>query len=79
MIDGVTIGIIAGIVGIGGFVYQSWKNPIGTSWPMIVFVGASISLWAGYGLAIEDPIMYVPNLILVCMFSYNAYRKLSLA
>lgn len=72
----ILVGTIAGILGAGGFIYQSIKNPIGMTYPIIIFTGVSVGLWAGYGILIENPIMYIPNIIIVATLGVIGGKKL---
>jgi len=72
------IGVIAGILGVSGFIYQTWKNPNGMTFPMIGFVGISIGLWAGYGISIGDAIIYTPNLIMLLLLLITGMNKMKL-
>ena len=72
----ILIGVTAGILGVSGFIYQTLKNPIGMTYPIIVFTQISVGLWAGYGLSISEPIIYVPNIIIVIMLTTIGVRKL---
>ena len=71
----VYIGIIAGLLGVTGFGYQSWKNPTGMTWPILIFSGISIGMWATYGVVLNNPILYVTNFIMVALLVYNAVMK----
>jgi uncharacterized protein with PQ loop repeat len=74
------IGPIAGILGVSGFGYQLYKmirtrETKAMSYNLSIFVGISIAMWAGYGFEQNDPVIYVPNLVLLIilagMFGYK--------
>ena len=69
------IGSIAGILGVSGFTWQTWKNPIGMTYPMIIFIGTSLSLWAGYGFLTGDSIIYLPNSIMIGLLGVTITKK----
>ena len=78
------IGLIAGILGIMGFGYQLFKmiksrETKAMSYNLSILVGLSISLWVFYGIEKSDPVIYIPNLvllvILVGMFGYKMKRE----
>lgn len=71
----IIIGVIAGTLGVSGFIYQTWKNPIGMTYPMIIFIGISLSLWAGYGFLIGNSIIYLPNSIMIGLLIVTTTKK----
>jgi hypothetical protein len=75
MID-IIIGVIAGTIGIAGFLYQMVRNPFGMTWPMLGFVALSISIWTTYGLSIDNIIIYGTNAILLLLLIVTAIRKI---
>ena len=82
------IGPLAGVLGIFGLGYQLFKmihtkETKAISYNLSILVGLSISLWAFYGINQNDPIIYVPNTILVGilagMFVYKLrHEKISI-
>ena len=74
MIEAV-IGIVAGSLGIGGMVYQFLFKSTGLTYPMILFLGISTAIWMAYGFAIENPIIFAVNLILVVLLALTGVRK----
>lgn len=71
----ILIGVIAGTFGISGFLYQTWKNPDGMTYPMIGFVFTGITLWTTYGISTNNPIVYAPNMIMMVLLGTTAVRK----
>ena len=72
----IIIGVIAGGLGVGAYLWQSVRNPRGLTFPMIGFAIISIGLWAAYGFVTNQPIMWIPNTIMVICLVYDAGIKL---
>jgi len=74
------IGPIAGTLGVMGFGYQLFKM-ISTGqtramlFPLSLFAGISIGMWAAYGIEKNDPVIFVPNGILVIILPGMALFK----
>lgn len=65
----IIIGGIAGTLGVSGFGYQLWKmvksqETKAMTYPMMSFLGIGIAMWAMYGISVNDPIIYVTNVIM---------------
>lgn len=71
----IIIGFIAGGLGIFGLTYQLIKNSIGMTYPMLLTIGISIALWSGYGFSIENPVVAIPNLIMLVLLGAMATKK----
>ena len=78
------LGIIAGALGIAGVSWQLFQmmrtgQTKAISYNLSILLGISISLWAMYGIEQNDPVIYVPNIILVVllggMFAYKKWAE----
>ena len=63
------IGSIAGTLGVSGFGYQLFKmikskETRAMTYPMMAFLGIGIGMWAMYGMAQNDPVIYATNVIM---------------
>ncbi len=69
MLD-IIIGPVAGVLGISGLGWQLYKmvrtgETKAISYSLSTLVGGSITLWTVYGISKNDPVIYVPNAILI--------------
>lgn len=71
----ILVGVIAGTLGIIGLTYQLLRNSIGMTYPMLLTIGISIALWASYGFSIQNPIIAIPNFIMVVLLGAMATKK----
>jgi len=74
------ISVSTGILGIGGLGYQLFKmittkKTRAISYNLSILVGFSISLWVFYGIEKNDPVIFVPNIILVGILAGMALYK----
>ena len=78
------VGSIAGMLGIVGLGWQMCKmlrtkKTEAISYSLSIMVGGSTSLWMAYGISRNDPVIYVPNAILMTLlagiFSYKMHRE----
>ena len=78
------IGPIAGALGISGLGWQLYKmvqfrQTKAISYSLSILLGCSISLWMIYGISKNDPVIYLPNAILVAIlggiFAYKTKKE----
>ena len=68
----IVIGPIAGTLGIAGLAWQMCKmirtkETEAISYGLSILMGGSTSLWMTYGVSKNDPVIYVPNAILMAI------------
>ncbi|MCH9658477.1 hypothetical protein K0U27_07260 [archaeon] len=84
MLESIIIGPIAGMLGISGLGWQMCKmirtkETEAISYGLSILMGFSTSLWMAYGISRNDPVIYVPNAILVAIlvgiFAYKMRQE----